>query len=352
MARRSLTAAVAFATCALLVPTHLAAQRGPIDSGIEAPSIDTSGSDPALLPFVGTYGLELDVKGADCPGHSDAYEKHATGTFEVRELTADTIAVRLDQMEPARGVFDKRTMTYTVTLPSGQTITGFFLVFHDISEARAIFDVKYPEGASCTGHGSARKTLSAAKVAAADGGGGWFEAAFGWLVQLAVIGALGALGWFGGTLLRRRRGRPGQEASRPAHPRAATAPGPASVDTKSLAPWDWAILPLRRYAQFAGRAPRAEYWWFVLAMLIGSIAIGIVQSALGIGGGLGLGTLRLIYMLALFVPGLAVAVRRLHDTDRSGATLLLGLIPIVGGLIVLVFLAQAGTRGGNRYGAG
>jgi len=83
-------------------------------------------------------------------------------------------------------------------------------------------------------------------------------------------------------------------------------------------PLQWAILPLKKYAVFSGRAPRAEYWWFVLAASVVGVALGFVDAALtgpiyGAYGPFGL-----VFTLALAVPGLAVLVRRLHDTGKSG----------------------------------
>jgi uncharacterized membrane protein YhaH (DUF805 family) len=78
--------------------------------------------------------------------------------------------------------------------------------------------------------------------------------------------------------------------------------------------------------------------------------VGYLQSALGMEAWYGFGTLRIILMAAVFLPGLAVAVRRLHDTGRSGIVLLLGLVPVIGGLILLVFLILPGNPGPNRYG--
>lgn len=112
-------------------------------------------------------------------------------------------------------------------------------------------------------------------------------------------------------------------------------------------------LCFTKYAVFSGRARRNEYWMFYLA----NILIGLFLSVLGlillktaeeyIWVALVLG---LLYTLAVFLPGLAVTVRRLHDTDHSGAAVLLALIPLVGAIILLVFLCKDGTPGSNRYG--
>jgi uncharacterized membrane protein YhaH (DUF805 family) len=111
-----------------------------------------------------------------------------------------------------------------------------------------------------------------------------------------------------------------------------------------LVSW-WKVVVLRKYAQFAGRAGRAEFWWFELS----SVVIITVLSALAyvsvvftvLGG---------IYALAVLVPGIAVGVRRLHDTGRSGWWLLLFLVPLVGFVVLLVFFVSQGNPGPNQYG--
>jgi uncharacterized membrane protein YhaH (DUF805 family) len=101
---------------------------------------------------------------------------------------------------------------------------------------------------------------------------------------------------------------------------------------------------LTQYATFTGRARRSEYWWFALANLGLSLVAAIIDAAIGFP------FFQLVVALGLFVPSLAVAVRRLHDTGRSGWWLLIGLIPLVGAIVLLVFLASDGERGPNRWG--
>ena len=119
---------------------------------------------------------------------------------------------------------------------------------------------------------------------------------------------------------------------------------------------EWMILPLKRYADFQGRSRRKEYWMFTLGyiILIAIIAVlGGVMGAFDESGGAGstifLGLI-VVVALALFIPGLAVQVRRFHDQDKSGWFVLLGFIPYVGGLIVLIFMLLEGTKGPNRFG--
>jgi uncharacterized membrane protein YhaH (DUF805 family) len=108
---------------------------------------------------------------------------------------------------------------------------------------------------------------------------------------------------------------------------------------------------LSKYATFSGRARRAEYWWFVLFQVLVSIVAAILDAALGTDFGSGSGVFSLIVTLALLLPGLAVTVRRLHDTDRSGWWILIGLIPLVGAIVLIVFTVMDGTPGPNRFGA-
>jgi uncharacterized membrane protein YhaH (DUF805 family) len=104
----------------------------------------------------------------------------------------------------------------------------------------------------------------------------------------------------------------------------------------------------RKYADFHGRAPRSEYWYFVLATVLMGVAVGLVcgvtgnKSAILVGIGL--------MVLAIFLPSLAAQVRRLHDTNSSGWWLLLGFIPYAGGLIMVIWFCFKGTAGENRFG--
>jgi uncharacterized membrane protein YhaH (DUF805 family) len=99
------------------------------------------------------------------------------------------------------------------------------------------------------------------------------------------------------------------------------------------------------YANFNGRARRSAYWYFALFAFIVDVVAFIIDQALG--------TYPLVYglaVLALLLPGLGLGVRRLHDTNRSGWLILLGIIPIVGAIILLVFFVGEGTPGDNQYG--
>jgi uncharacterized membrane protein YhaH (DUF805 family) len=102
---------------------------------------------------------------------------------------------------------------------------------------------------------------------------------------------------------------------------------------------------LKNYTGFQGRARRKEYWMFVLFSAIVSIVLAIIEGIIG-----SQNVLTGLYSLAVLLPSLAVGVRRLHDTGRSGWWLLLCLIPIIGSIIVLVFTCQDSEPTANRYG--
>jgi uncharacterized membrane protein YhaH (DUF805 family) len=101
---------------------------------------------------------------------------------------------------------------------------------------------------------------------------------------------------------------------------------------------------LSKYATFSGRARRSEFWWFTLALILVYIVAGIIDAAIGNQ------ILEFVVLLATIVPSLAVTMRRLHDTGRSGWWILIGLIPIVGGIILLVFECGDSQPGTNQYG--
>jgi uncharacterized membrane protein YhaH (DUF805 family) len=110
---------------------------------------------------------------------------------------------------------------------------------------------------------------------------------------------------------------------------------------------------LSQYVGFAGRARRSEYWWYVLFTVLVGIVASILDMAFGTdfdGSVTSSGLFGLIANLALLLPSLAVGVRRLHDTDRSGWWLLIGLIPFIGLIVLLVFFVQDGTPAENRFG--
>ena len=113
----------------------------------------------------------------------------------------------------------------------------------------------------------------------------------------------------------------------------------------------WYLDVLKKYAVFSGRARRQEYWMFVLVSSAIALVLAFVDSKIGLMSETGYGVLSGVYSLAIFVPALAVAIRRLHDTDRSGMWYLIAFVPIIGPIALLVFCVQDGNAGMNQYGA-
>jgi uncharacterized membrane protein YhaH (DUF805 family) len=107
-----------------------------------------------------------------------------------------------------------------------------------------------------------------------------------------------------------------------------------------------------KYATFSGRARRSEYWYWVLFVFLVTLLAVVLDSVLKITivEGSPYGWISVVVSLALLIPGIAVTVRRLHDTDRSGWWYLLSFLCGVGAIIVLVFCLIDGTPGPNKYG--
>ncbi|MBP1947181.1 DUF805 domain-containing protein [Virgibacillus litoralis] len=108
---------------------------------------------------------------------------------------------------------------------------------------------------------------------------------------------------------------------------------------------NWYIKVLKNYVEFEGRARRQEYWMFGLVSFIIAIILGIFEGVLGISG-----VLSGLYSLFIFLPGLAVAVRRLHDTGKSGFWVLISLIPVAGAIVLLIFMCLDSDLYENKYG--
>jgi len=109
---------------------------------------------------------------------------------------------------------------------------------------------------------------------------------------------------------------------------------------------------LSNFVNFTGRARRPEYWWFALFLVAGNIVFGLLDRVLfgTSASGETVGVLGALFGIAMLLPAIAVAVRRLHDKDMSGWWYLLVLIPFIGWLILLFFFVQKGTDGPNRFG--
>ena len=113
---------------------------------------------------------------------------------------------------------------------------------------------------------------------------------------------------------------------------------------------NWYLEVLKKYAVFGGRARRKEYWMFALINGIIAFALGLIEGLASDKSSTDPGVLGIIYGLAVFIPSIAVAVRRLHDTDRSGWWLLIALIPLIGAIVLIVFLVFDSQPGDNQYG--
>ncbi len=107
---------------------------------------------------------------------------------------------------------------------------------------------------------------------------------------------------------------------------------------------NWYLAVLKNYAGFSGRARRKEYWMFVLFNFIAALVLSVLGMVIDTQ------IPYIVYLLAVLVPTLAVVFRRLHDTGRSGWWILISLVPLVGGIILLVFMASEGARETNAYG--
>lgn len=120
---------------------------------------------------------------------------------------------------------------------------------------------------------------------------------------------------------------------------------------------------LSKYATFSGRAPRSEFWWFILSVWVIGLILGAVDltlfgqsetittdTSISMSRETQFAPFSSIFGLLVLLPSLSVAVRRLHDIARSGWWILLGLIPLIGTIILLVWYASKGTEGPNRFG--
>lgn len=115
----------------------------------------------------------------------------------------------------------------------------------------------------------------------------------------------------------------------------------------------WYLKVLRNYATFSGRARRQEFWMFVLFNLVIAFALRVVDHFAGLtyGPNGSQGILHSIYMLAVLIPGIAVATRRLHDIGKSGFYLFVAFVPCIGGFMLLYWYILDGNPGTNAYGA-
>lgn len=111
--------------------------------------------------------------------------------------------------------------------------------------------------------------------------------------------------------------------------------------------FDYFKMAFERFGDFKGRSRRSEYWYFALFNAIISYALMFLGSLISSNVGMGLYGL---YVLAAIVPGVAVAVRRMHDVGKTGWLLLIGLIPIVGAILLLIWFVTEGEHSSNKWG--
>lgn len=114
---------------------------------------------------------------------------------------------------------------------------------------------------------------------------------------------------------------------------------------------NWFFIAIKKYATFSGRAQRAEYWYFVLFYVLIFIGLSAIDGITGsFSAEAGMGLFGGLLTLALLIPSIAVTIRRLHDTGRSGWWLLIALIPLIGAIVLLVFATQDSEAGTNSFG--
>jgi len=110
---------------------------------------------------------------------------------------------------------------------------------------------------------------------------------------------------------------------------------------------NWYLKVVRdNYANFSGRARRAEFWNFIICNIVITLLLSLLIFILDDTGI----TMYIAYALVTFLPLVAATVRRLHDTNKSGLYILVGFIPVVGGIWLLILLATNGNYGPNNYG--
>ncbi len=114
---------------------------------------------------------------------------------------------------------------------------------------------------------------------------------------------------------------------------------------------NWYIKVLKQYADFSGRARRKEYWMFALFNMIFTIGAIFTDNILGLAmEEIGYGPIYGLYTVVMIIPSLAVAVRRLHDTGKSGWMILIAFIPLIGAIWLFVLMVTEGDSGANEYG--
>lgn len=113
---------------------------------------------------------------------------------------------------------------------------------------------------------------------------------------------------------------------------------------------NWYLDAWKNYVNFQGRARRKAFWMFALFNVIAILALSLIEGAIGLRGEGDYGILSGLYSLAVLLPALGLAVRRLHDTGRSGWWILIGLVPLIGGIVLIVFYVLDSQPGTNQFG--
>ncbi|USD51642.1 DUF805 domain-containing protein [Vibrio sp. SCSIO 43153] len=116
--------------------------------------------------------------------------------------------------------------------------------------------------------------------------------------------------------------------------------------------FDWYYKVILNYTNFNGRARRQEYWYFTLVNVLVNLVMGIIDRVIGSVMQMdNFGFFGVIYALFIMIPSIAVTVRRLHDSGRTGWWALIAFVPVIGILVLLYFLIQDSEEGSNQYGA-
>ena len=113
---------------------------------------------------------------------------------------------------------------------------------------------------------------------------------------------------------------------------------------------NWYLEVLKKYVDFSGRARRKEFWMFGLVSFLISMALLLLDNLLGTVSASGYALLNTLYGLAVFLPSISVTVRRLHDTGHGGAWYFIVLVPLIGPIILLLFMVRDSEPGDNRFG--
>ncbi|MEM9649708.1 MAG: DUF805 domain-containing protein [Bacteroidota bacterium] len=112
----------------------------------------------------------------------------------------------------------------------------------------------------------------------------------------------------------------------------------------------WYLKALKQFANFNGRARRKEYWMFILFNMIFGVAAMVLDNIIGLSGETPIGPIYGLYTLGMILPNLAVIVRRLHDIGKKWTWIFVGLIPVIGGIWLLLLLVKDSEPGENQFG--